>query len=53
MYTLDNFSCICITILLLCILALVMMAYFKQRKIVKEMEREEKMEKERAQMNES
>jgi hypothetical protein len=35
------------------ILVLLMMAYIKQGKIVKEMEREERIEKEKAQMNES
>jgi hypothetical protein len=54
MYTLDNFSCICITILLLCILVLLMIAYIKQRKIVKEMQRDRlEREKRKAQMNES
>lgn len=53
MYTLDNSSRISISILLLCFLILLLIAYIKQGKIIKEMEREERSKKEKQQMNES
>ncbi len=46
MYKLDNFSCICITILFIYLDVMLVVAYRKQRKINEEIDRAERIERE-------
>lgn len=49
----DTFSCICVTILFVLLDVLLVIAYFRQHKIVKELRRSRlEREKKQAQMNE-